>query len=307
MSEQLKIDGHTVELSKSDKVLFPEAGITKGDVVDYYRRISGSMLPHMSGRPLTMQRFPNGIDASGFFEKKAPDYFPKWIGRVNIMVEGKDEEQEQITCENEATLIYLANQACLTHHIWLSRAEKLHQPDKMIFDLDPPTKDFEPVRQAAFDLRDLLAQVSLEPYLMTTGSRGLHVVVALDQGAGFDAVRNFARDLAEVLTNRFPDRLTIEQRKAKREGRLFLDYLRNAYGQNSVAPYSLRAKPGAPVATPIDWSELSNQELDAQSYTIQNIFRRMGQKEDPWRRFGQHAQALEEARNRLDELKDQEQ
>jgi len=302
MNEALEVDGHTIEISNRDKLLFPESDITKGDVIDYYRRIASIMLPHMKGRPLTMQRFPDGIEGGGFYEKKAPDYFPPWIRRVSIMVEGENEEQEQITCEDEATLTYLANQACLTHHIWLSQADRLHQPDKLIFDLDPPTEAFEPVRQAAYDLRDLLEEVGLRPYLMTTGSRGLHVVVALDRSAGFDAVRSFARDLAQVLADRFPERLTIEQRKAKREGRLFLDYLRNAYGQNSVAPYSLRAKPGAPVATPLDWSELHDQELGSQSYTIQNVFRRMGQKEDPWQEFGRRSQALEDAQQKLSEI-----
>lgn len=302
MNEALEVDGHTIEISNRDKLLFPESDITKGDVIDYYRRIASIMLPHMKGRPLTMQRFPDGIEGGGFYEKRAPDYFPPWIRRVSIMVEGENEEQEQIICEDEATLTYLANQACLTHHIWLSQADRLHQPDKLIFDLDPPTEAFEPVRQAAYDLRDLLEEVGLRPYLMTTGSRGLHVVVALDRSAGFDAVRSFARDLAQVLADRFPERLTIEQRKAKREGRLFLDYLRNAYGQNSVAPYSLRAKPGAPVATPLDWSELHDQELGSQSYTIQNVFRRMGQKEDPWQEFGRRSQALEDAQQKLSEI-----
>jgi bifunctional non-homologous end joining protein LigD len=299
MSEQQEIDGHTIEISNSDKVLFPELGITKGDVIDYYRRIAPVMLPHMRGRPLTMQRFPDGIDSYGFYEKEAPDYFPSWIQRVSIFVEGEGKEQEQITCEDEATLTYLANQACLTHHIWLSRADSLRHPDKLIFDLDPPSVEFEPVRQAAYDLRDLLEEVALTSHVMTTGSRGLHVVVALDGNTGYDAVRNFARDLAEVLACRFPERLTIEQRKAKRGGRLFLDTMRNAYGQNSVAPYALRARPGAPVAAPLDWSELDDGELTAQSYSIQNIFRRMGQKEDPWRKFGQHAHALEKAQRKL--------
>lgn len=223
MSESLNINGHTIELSRQDKIFYPEVGITKGDVVNYYRRLSEIMLPHLEGRPLTMQRFPDGIEGGGFYEKAAPDYFPKWIRRVNIMVEVRGQEQEQITCEDTATLVYLANQACLTPHIWLSRADKLHYPDKLIFDLDPPNNDFEPIRQTALDFQDLLKEVGLVPYLMTTGSSGVHVVAPLERSATFEAARKFARDMAEVLANRHPDRLTVEQRKEKREGRLFLD------------------------------------------------------------------------------------
>ncbi len=304
MTDKVEIDGHTVELSSLNKALYPDAGITKGDVVDYYRRISQTMVPHLQGRPLTMQRFPDGIKESGFYEKEAPDYFPEWIRRVNVFVEEEGQEQPQITCENAATLVYLANQACLTPHIWLSQADKLDHPDKLIFDLDPPDDNFEPVRQTALDLKDLLEEVGLAPFVMTTGSRGMHVVAPLDRSAGFDAVRSFARGLAEVLVRRHPERLTVEQRKKERQGRLFLDYLRNAYGQNSVAPYSLRARPGAPVATPLDWPELHDTELHAQSYTMDNVFRRMGQKEDPWRDFLQPVRALDEAQQKLDELKE---
>jgi bifunctional non-homologous end joining protein LigD len=151
-------------------------------------------------------------------------------------------------------------------------------------------------------LHDLLGDLGLAPFVMTTGSRGAHVVVPLDRSAGFDAVRTFAKDVAKVMAQRHPDRLTVETRKAKRQGRLFLDYLRNAYSQNSVAPYGVRAKPGAPVATPIDWDELSDPDLDSRSYTVRNIFRRLGQKEDPWKSYMRHARSLDEPRHRLDEV-----
>ena len=302
MAETVEIDGHTLELSRLDKVLYPETGITKGEVVDYYRRIADTMLPYLKERPLTMQRFPDGIEDGGFYQKEAPDYFPEWIRRVDIMVEGEGEEQAQITCENRATLVYLADQACLTPHIWLSRADQLRHPDKLIFDLDPPGDEFEPVRRAALDFRALLEELALTPFVMTTGSQGMHVVVPLDRSADFDTVRTFARDLAEVLARRQPDRLTVKQRKKKRKGRLFLDYLRNSYGQTSVAPYSLRPLSGAPVATPLDWSEVRDTDIHARSYSMDNIFRRLGQKEDPWRDFAEHAQALNGARQQLDEM-----
>lgn len=295
----IEVNSQEIGLSSLDKLMFPDGGLTKGDVVDYYLRMADTMLIHMAGRPLTMHRFPDGIHNDGFYQKEAPDYFPSWINRVRIEVEGEGQHQEQITCENPATLVYLANQNCVTPHIWLSRVDSLRHPDKMIFDLDPPRDDFGIVRRAAFDLHRILQEVGLPSFLMTTGSRGLHVVTPLDGGAGFDAVRTFARRLAETLAARHPDRLTTEQRKDKRRGRLFLDYLRNSYAQNSVAPYSLRAKTGAPVATPIDWEELEDSQLTSRRYTVHNIFRRLGQKEDPWRNFGRLSVSLDEARDRL--------
>ncbi|MFN2246783.1 MAG: non-homologous end-joining DNA ligase [Candidatus Promineifilaceae bacterium] len=299
----LEIGGHKINIDHLDKVLFPSDGITKADLIDYYKRMAATMLPYMHERPVTMQRFPDGIEESGFYQKEAPDYFPDWINRVSIRVEKEGEEQDQITCENAATLVYLADQACITPHIWLSRAEKIDFPDKLMFDLDPPTHDFEPVRHAAKNLHELLINLDLPSFVMTTGSRGLHVVVPLNRTQNFDTVRAFAHNVAKLLAKRYPDRLTTATRKQSRQGKLFLDYLRNAYGQNSVAPYALRALPGAPVVTPIDWSELDDPQLDSQSYHINNIFRRLGQKDDPWKGMMNQACSLAEAQDKLEEIK----
>jgi bifunctional non-homologous end joining protein LigD len=305
MSEQTRqIGGHNIEVERAGKILFPGDNISKGDLIDYYERIADSMLPHVADRPLTMHRFPDGIDGSDFYQKEAPDYFPDWIRRVTIRVEGTGEDQQQIVADEAATLVYLADQACITPHIWLSRADKLDYPDKLIFDLDPPTDEFQPVRQAALDLRAILHEVNLTSYVMTTGSRGLHVVIPLDRSTDFDTVRDFGHDLADRLAERYPDRLTIAQRKKKRGNRLFLDYLRNAYGQTSVAPYAVRARPGAPVATPLEWDELQRSELTARTYNMDNIFRRLGQKEDPWQDMMRHARSLAAARQQLQEMTD---
>jgi len=279
---KLNVDGQTIEISNKDKLFFPDAGITKGDLIDYYRRIAQTILPYMQERPLSMQRFPDGIEGEGFYQKQVPDYFPDWIDQVSVKVKEDETEQFQVVCNNAATLVYLANQACITPHLWLSRQDKLDYPDRLIFDLDPPGDDFESVRFAAQLLREALEEVGLTPLVMTTGSRGLHVVTPLDRQADFDSVRAFARELVELLANREPDRLTVEPRKNKRKGRLFLDYLRNAYAQTATAPYAVRAKPGAPVATPLDWHELNNSELHSQQYNLGNIFRRLSQKTDPW-------------------------
>lgn len=302
MSVEIIIDDRVIEISSIEKLFFPEEGITKGDLIDYYKRIADTLLPHLEERPLSLQRFPDGIDGEGFYQKQAPDYFPDWIDRVTVQVKEDEGHQSQVVCNNASTLIYLADQACITPHTWLSRQDKLTHPDKLIFDLDPPDDDFELVRAAARALRQMLADVGLIPFLTTTGSQGLHVVVPLDRSAEFDTVRAFARNLAEKLARREPDRFTVEPRRNKRAGRLFLDYLRNAYAQTSVAPYAVRPKPGAPIATPLDWDELDEPDLHPQQYTIQNIFRRLGQKDDPWQGMMEQARPLPEAQERLEAL-----
>jgi bifunctional non-homologous end joining protein LigD len=296
------VDGHEIELSNLEKVLFPQHGITKGDLVDYYRRIAETMLPYMKDRPITMQRFPDGIEQEGFYQKEAPDYFPDWIRRESIEVEEESTSQPQVVCDNAATLVYLANQACITPHVWLSRVDKIRHPDRLIFDLDPPGEDFEPVRSAARSLRSLLDELDLTSLVMTTGSRGLHVLVPLDRHWEFDEVRSFAKRVAVVLAQREPDRLTVETSKQKRGNRLFLDYLRNSYAQHTVAPYAVRARPGAPVATPLDWDEVADTDLNSQTYNMGNIFRRLGQKTDPWKGAMKDSRSLEEPSRRLKEL-----
>jgi bifunctional non-homologous end joining protein LigD len=219
---------------------------------------------------------------------------------INLKEEGG--KQPQVVVNNAATLVYLANQAMVTAHAWLSKADKLDYPDKMIFDLDPPDGNFGVVRDAALSLRSLLESIHLAPFVKTTGSRGLHVVVPIDRRADFQTVREFSRDVAEILARRQPNRLTTELNKEERNGRLFIDYLRNSYAQTAVAPYSLRAIANAPVSTPLEWDELSDPRLNAQRYNLQNIFRRLGQKKDPWEKMMQKAGSLVSARRHLDTL-----
>lgn len=302
--KRIDVGSRTFEVANLDDVIFPEEGITQGDLIDIYRRLASTLLPHLEGRPLTMQRFPDGIHKDGFYQREAPNYLPDWITRASVTVKENDDQKLQIVCDSEATLVYLVDQGLVTPHVWLSRADNLDCPDKLVFDLDPPDDDFAPVRAAAQALRDLLRDLGLVPFVMTTGSRGAHVVVPLDRSADFDATRAFAKDVGKLLAQRQPEELTVAFRKEARGDRLFLDYLRNAYGQNSVAPYAIRAKPGAPIATPLDWDELSDADLHSQTYTVRNIFRRLGQKDDPWKGYLRHAGSLSEARGRLDEAMD---
>jgi bifunctional non-homologous end joining protein LigD len=250
-----------------------------------------------------MQRYPNGIQAEGFFQKAAPDYFPDWIRRVTVSKEGGT--VEHVVCDNAATLVYLANQGCITPHVWLSRADRVDNPDRLIFDLDPPGDDFEVVRFAAGELRGLLGELGLDPFLMATGGRGLHLVVPLDRRADFDAARAFARGVAEVLTARHPRRLTTEARKNKRRGRLFLDTMRNAYAQTAVPPYAVRARPGAPVAMPLTWKELDDPDLRGSSWNTRNAPARVTGG-DPWIGMSRRARSLSAPRRKLDRILERE-
>jgi bifunctional non-homologous end joining protein LigD len=206
-----------------------------------------------------------------------------------------------VVCNNVATLAYLANQACITPHLWLSKLDKLHYPDRMIFDLDPSGTDFNQVRFAALRLRTILEdELGLTTFVMTTGSRGLHVWVPLKRRYDFDYVHEFARDVARVMVMRDPVHMTIELAKKKREDKIFVDFLRNSYSATAVAPYALRALPGAPVATPLAWKEVNNAKLHSQEYTMRTIKKRLARITDPWHGIEHAACSLTKARAKLD-------
>lgn len=264
-----------IDISHPDKVIFPDKDITKKDMLEYYQRVADHMLPFLKDRPLTLQRFPDGIGSEGFYQKSASDYFPDFIDRVEIKT--KEGSNEQVICNSTKSLIYLVNQGTVTFHVWLSRKDKLHRPDRVVYDLDPPKDSFAQVKEATKKVGDFLREKDLEPELMTTGKSGFHLYFTRRRTKDFDDVRAEAKELAEEVSQRYPDLLTTETRKNKREGRVFVDYLRNAYAQTAVCPYSLRPIPSAGIATPIDWDELSKINSPDQ-YHIGNIFRRLSQK-----------------------------
>lgn len=301
MAKQIEADGRSVKITSSDRVYFPDAGITKGELVAYYERIAERMLPYLYDRPLTLHRFPEGIAGEGFFQQNASDYFPDWIARISVDKEDGGQVMH-VMCNDAATLVYLANQATITFHAWLSRADRLHYPDRLVLDLDPSNGDVAGLRRAARQAGDLLRELGLTPFVMATGSSGFHVVAPLERAAPFDAVRDFARDLADLLAHRHPEQLTTEQRKAKRGDRIFLDTLRNAYAHTAVAPYSVRAKPGAPIAAPLDWDEVA-RDAHPQQVTIKSVFRRLAQKPDPWGDMMAHAATLDGPRAALARLR----
>jgi len=286
---QIDAGSREVTITHPDKVLFPDDGITKGELARYFRDVADVMVPLVRDRPLTMLRYTGGIREEGFFQKEAPGYLPDWIKTVTFELhEGR--KQRQILCDDAATLVWTANQDCITHHVWTSRADKLDHPDMLIFDLDPSDDDFDLVRFAARTIRAKLLDMEMPAFVMTTGSRGLHVVTPLDRSADFDTVRAWARSLAEKLAWSIPDSFTVEISKEKRGRRLFIDYTRNAFGQTKVAPYTVRAKPGAPVATPVEWDELDG--IGSQSYNVRNVLKRVAQKGDPWKGMEKYAVSL---------------
>jgi bifunctional non-homologous end joining protein LigD len=289
-----------IQITHPGKVFYPESGVTKGDVVEHYRFVADVLVPHLRGRPLTLRRFPDGIEAEGWFQKEASRHFPDWI-RVMAIPQRGSGSVRHVICDDAATLVYLANQATIEFHIWPSTVNALDKPDLMVIDLDPP--DGVPVgelRSVARRARDLFEQLSLTPYVQATGGRGFHVVAPLDATADYDTVRALARAAADRLAAEDPDRLTTAQRKEKRGDRIFLDTNRNGYAQTFVAPYSLRARPGATVATPLDWSELS--KATPGGWDIRRIKQRLARKADPWQHIHEHAASAEQARERLGRL-----
>lgn len=291
----IEAGGRTVRITHPDKILFPEDGLTKRDLAEYYVRVAEVMLPHVRDRPLTQQRFPDGIDGTDFWHKQIPGYFPAWIERAEV--ETSKGPQQQVVANEPATLGYLVNQNCITPHVWLSRRDRLHRPDLLVFDLDPADqRDFPTVRSGARTLRAILQDVGLVPYVKTTGSKGLHITVPIVP-TSFERVQAMAARVAELLVADSPGRFTSEFYKEKRRGRVFVDINRNAYGQTAVPPYAVRPRPGAPVATPVRWDELGR--ISPTRFSVRNLFRRLGRSGDPWRDMQRHAASLPEAAARL--------
>ena len=315
--EQLKVGRLTVPLTNTGKVLFPDEEITKGDLIGYYHAAAEQMLPYLRERPLAMALYPDGITGERIFQKNVGRHFPDWIPRVEVGKQGG--QLCQVVATKAADLVYLANQACIELHPFLSRvgrpgpqgqpsqADQLHRPDMLIFDLDPPgTGHFEAVRTAALRLRQILEDdLGLAAFVKTTGSKGLHVQVPLNGREEFDPVREFAREVAEVLAAAEPDLVTVEQRKDARHGRVYADIMRNAYAQTAVAAYSVRARPGAPVAAPVSWDEVADPALAADRFTLRTMPDRLAQLSkagDPWAGMSRHRQGLTRPRRLLARL-----
>ena len=305
MTEQITAGDITVPIPNAGKVLFPDDGITKGDLARYYADAAGRMLPWLRDRPVTMMRYPDGLKGQRIVQKNVPAYFPDWIRRVDVPKEGG--VLEQAVCGQPADLVYLASQACIEVHAFTSRIDKLDAPDQLVIDFDPPDdKHFKLVRSAALWARELIDdELGLTSYVRTTGGRGLHVHVALDRRARFDVVLDFTHRVAALLASRHPGVITTEQRKDKRGERVYADIMRNAYAQLVVALYAVRARPGAPVATPLTWPEVEDPGLQPHQFTVSTVRARLERPDDPWDGFTRARHGLGRASKRLAELSGQ--
>jgi bifunctional non-homologous end joining protein LigD len=286
-----------VRLSHPDKVLFPADGLTKADLAAHFERVAPAMLPHVRNRPLNLWRWNNGIDGQRVVQQDMPKGAPDWLARVQTPRRRGGSISHPLA-NDAAALRWLANQNCVTPHVWSARADRLDRPDRMVFDLDPPDGvEFGQIRAAASALGDHLRRLALEPFAMTTGSRGIHVVTPLRRTRTADEVRATAGAIAEEFAAQHDDTLTTEWRKAKRNDRILVDVARNTYAQTVVAPYAVRALAGAPVATPLAWEELEDTELHARRWTLRTIGERLDAVGDPWSEIARHARTLPRVRD----------
>lgn len=285
-------------ITHPEKVLFPADGITKGEVASYYEMIAPVMLPHLRGRPITMERFHRGIGAPGFFQKDVVKGFPEWLERVEVPKHGGTVHHP--IANDVRSLLWLANQNSITIHVWPSRTPNLYNPDICIFDLDPSKEDdLDGLRAAALQVRDLLAQLGLRSWIKTSGSKGFHIAVPLDGKSDFGEVASFAHTVGKVLVSRDPDRLTQEFLKVDRGDRILVDTGRNGYSATYAATYTLRAKPGAPVSAPCTWEEVERGEVGPRTFTLRTMAQRVAATGDAWADMLKKKQSLKNPINRL--------
>jgi bifunctional non-homologous end joining protein LigD len=284
-------------ITHPDKVLFPDEGITKGELASYYEAIAPSMLPHIRGRPVTMERYHRGIGEKGFFQKDVSKGFPEWLERVEVPKKG-GKVHHPLVCDTRS-LLWLVNQNSITPHVWTSRAPNLYQPDICVFDLDPSENQPDVLRAAAIALRDLLNELGLTSWVKTSGSKGFHVVVPLDGEGGFGEVSSFAHAVGTMLVNRDPGRLTQEFSKADRGGRILVDTGRNGYSATFAAAYAVRAKPGAPISGPCTWDEVERGEVGPRTFTLRTMAGRIAQVGDLWSDMLRSGQSLQRPMEQL--------
>jgi len=275
---------HHLTFTHTDKLYFPDAGITKADVLQFYRRIAPRLLPYLHDRPITLERFPDGIGGAAlrFWQKSTPAYYPSWIPRAELPTE--DGKIVPYALVNDLdTLLYLVNQGALTFHIWFSRIGSLDRPDFVVFDLDPGQASLADAVAVARELHRNLAKSGREAFIKSSGKTGLHVLVPWTDAGDYDAARAWAEDVARQVAAVLPEQATLERFKAARGRRVYLDVVQNARGHHAVPPYVLRPVPGAPVSTPLSWQEV-RPTLTPGAFNLRNIFKRLArQQRDPMR------------------------
>ena len=280
-------------ITHSEKVLFPEDGITKGELAAYYEAIAPAMLPHVCDRPVTMERYHRGIGQPGFFQKNVSKGYPEWLQRVEVPKKGGTVHYPLVT--DARSLLWLANQNSITPHVWTSRVPRLDRPDLCVFDLDPLADDPRILRAAALALRDLLRELELPSWVKTSGSKGFHIAVPLDGTSDFGEVATFAHAVGALLVSRDPVHLTQEFSKADRGGRILVDTGRNGPGATFAAAYAVRPRTGAPVSAPCTWDEVEGGDAGPRTFTRRAMRRRIADVGDLWSDMARHAHSLRRA------------
>jgi bifunctional non-homologous end joining protein LigD len=291
-------------ITHPEKLLFPADGISKGELAAYYAAVAPVMLPHLRARPVTLERFPAGIERKGFMQKDVSRGFPAWLTRIEVPK--KDGTLHHALIEDERSLAWLANQNCITPHVWTSRHPTLQAPDLCVFDLDPAREEPEVLRDAALAVRDLLVELGLPSWVKTSGSKGFHIVTPLDGESGFETVWHFAHGVGAVLVKRHPERLTQEFLKTERAGRILVDTGRNGFGATFAATYAVRPKAGAPVSAPCTWEEIEAGRVQPQTFALRSMPERIEQVGDLWAELHARGQSLEGPVTRLKGLLSQE-
>lgn len=292
----------SVTLTHPERILYPDAGISKGELADYFAAVAAWLLPDLIGRPLSLVRCPEGVGAGCFYQKHAHDLPQEGLSRVPVQEEN-GRQREYVAVTGLAGVLNLLQAGVIELHTWGSHATALERPDRLVFDLDPHEGlDFMEVIRAAQEVRARLADLDLASFVKTTGGKGLHVHVPLRPEEEFDSVRGFAKDVAELMIRHDPDRFTLQQRVEERGDRIYFDIQRNGYAQMAVAPYSVRARSGAPVATPLDWAEAADADLNPHRFTMRTMGDRLAITQDPWAGMSRHRHGLTAARRRLKSL-----
>jgi bifunctional non-homologous end joining protein LigD len=276
---EITINNRNLKLTNLDKPYFPDDGYTKSDVIEYYRKVSEYILPYLKGRPESLNRHPNGIKEEGFYQKDVADLPPDWVATERIYSEHNDKKIKYLVCNDEATLVYMANLGCIELNPWFSRVENLDNPDYLVLDLDPEDISFNKVVETALAVKEVLDIAGTDCYCKTSGATGLHVYVPLNAKYNYDLAREFAQLIANIVHERTKDFTSIVRNPSKRQKKVYLDYLQNRTGQTLAAPYSIRPRPGAPVSTPLKWEEVKIG-LEPEDHNISNTMRRLGQMGD---------------------------
>ncbi|GAA6767299.1 non-homologous end-joining DNA ligase [Flavobacterium sp. CGRL1] len=280
----LKIGKTILHLTNQNKIYFPQDGITKGDIIQYYNEAAPLMLPYLKDRPESMNRFPNGIDSPGFYQKDIDaDKTPKWLKTKKIFSESNDADVNYLICNDKETLLYMANLGCIEINPWNSTIKNISNPDWLVIDLDPAKEDdFKSVIETALVVKEVMDELETECLCKTSGASGLHIYIPLGAQYDYDSIKILAELIAKEVHTRLPKTTSIERSIKKRKNKLYIDFLQNRRGQTLAAPYSVRPQPGATVSTPLEWNEV-NEKLHPSQFTIKNVLQRFEKKGDLWK------------------------